>query len=512
MNEKFGKLKEKITLNPIMSFLILIIAVIILSGILSWIGFESNYKVLNENTGEYVNQIVGVTSLFNLSGIKYIFSNTLSNFVSFTPLSSLIIILIGIGIMEKSGFLKTAFSLLTKYMKKNVLTFIVAIIGVFASIAGEIGYVVLIPLAALLYKYGKRNPLLGVITAFAALACGSGISLLLTSVDSTMLSDTLLASHVLDINYKIGTFPFLFIMLIAAVGVAFIVTYISERRTSLKLDKYTYEKEETEITRKDLKGLVISLAGGVLYIIIFIYNIIPGLPLSGALLDNSQALYIDKLFSYNSFFANGFVFIIAFLFIILGLLYGIGAKTIKNNNDFCECLGHSLDSVGRVIVLIFIASILVSVFKKTNIGTVIVAMCSNTINNSSFTGLPLILLLFIIAVISTFVMPSSIAKWKILSGVTIPITMNAGFSPEFIQVIFRFGECMSLALSPVFAYFIIYIAFLENYNQNKKPINLTKAIRYIMPYALIIGGVLLVLLIGWYLIGLPIGAGTFTVL
>ena len=115
---KKKKFKDRITLNPIMTFLILMVVIIVLSGILSFIGLESTYNTYNSSTGEYTSTLVSVFNLFSLSGLKYIFTSTVSNFVAFTPLSMLIIVLIGIGIMEKSGFLKTAFTLVSKYCKK----------------------------------------------------------------------------------------------------------------------------------------------------------------------------------------------------------------------------------------------------------------------------------------------------------------------------------------------------------------------------------------------------------
>ncbi len=513
MNSKLAKLKEKITLNPIMTFLILTLITIIVSGFLSWIGAEANYNKINPNTGEYENIFVSITSLLNLSGMKYIFSNTLSNFINFTPLSSLIIILMGIGIMEKSGFLKTAFTLLTKYMKKYTVTFIISLLGILMSIAGDISFLILIPLSALLFKYGKRNPLLGVITAFVSLTCGMGISIFFTSMDSTLLTQTILGSHILDANYTISVWSFLFIMLFTSVGLAFLITYITEKITITKLEKYDFEDTpEVEISKSDLKGLIFALIAGIIYLLVFAYCVIPGLPLSGALLDHSQALYIDKLFSSESFFSMGFVFIVMILFVVLGLFYGIGAKTIEDNHDFCKFLGHSLDHVGKTIVLIFVVSVFINVFEKTNIGTLITALFANVINTTKFTGIPLIFLLFLVVSISTIFLPSSEARWLILSGVTVPVFMNAGLSPEFSQLIFRFSESFTLGLTPLFAYFIIYLAFLESYNQERKPIHLTKSLKYLLPYNLIIGLALLVLLIGWFLIGLPIGIGSFAVL
>ena len=255
--------------------------------------------------------------------------------------------------------------------------------------------------------------------------------------------------------------------------------------------------------------MLFSISAGVLYLLIFIYNIIPGLPFSGNLLDYTQTFYIDKLFSHDSFFSNGFVFIVTMFFIILGLFYGIGAKTIKNNNDFCEDLTHSLDGTGRTLILIFLGSILINVFKKTNIGPVVVITLTNLLESASLSGIPLIIGLFIITVISTFFVPSSATKWAIISTVAIPAFMNNSLSPEFAQVISRFAECAAVGITPLFAYFTIYIAYLEKYNQDEEPISLFRTLRHQIPFSVATGVILLLLVVGWYLIGLPIGINGF---
>ena len=502
-------IKEKMTLNPIMTFIILMLVIIVLSGILSLIGFESTYNVYNATTGEYTKTMVSVFNLFSLSGLKYIFTSTVSNFVAFTPLSMLIIVLIGIGIMEKSGFLKTAFTLVSKYCKKNTVTFVLVFLSIISSIIGDLGYIIFIPLSALLFLHGRRNPNLGIIASFAGLTCGSGISIFLTSVDSELLKSTLTGASVLDPTYSLNTLCFLFIMLVAVIALSFLITFITEKIVAPRLSKYEFEEleEDVIIGRKELKGLIFAIGAGLLYLIIFIYNIIPGLPFSGNLLDNTQTYYIDKLFSYDSFFSNGFVFIITMLFVIWGLFYGIGAKTIKNNNDMCNYLTHSLDGTGRTLVLIFFASALINIFKKSEIGTVLISSFAGFIETSSFTGLPLIILLFILVALGTIFVPSSTSKYAILAGVSVPVLMNSGISPEFSQVIFRFAECVTTGLTPLMAYFVIYLAFIQKYNQSSKPVSLFKTIKYQLPYSLACGGVLLAIIIIWYFIGLPIGIG-----
>ena len=505
-----SKISEKIKLHPIMTFLILIVVTIILSGILSAFGVETTYKKVNSVTGSYDQILVTVESLFSLSGLKYIFSSTVANFASFTPLSMLVIVLIGIGIMEKSGFLKTSFTALTQRASKKNITFFLVLICILLSIGGDLGYVVMIPLSALLFYYGRRNPMIGIVASFAALTCGTGLSLFITSIDSSLINTTVESASLLDANYSINIYGFVLIMIVAILVLSFVITAITERISIYSIAKYEFkdDKKEFKMGRREIRGLLFALFAGILYLLIFIYNIIPGLPFSGNLLDYSQKLYIDKLFSYNSFFSQGFVFIVTILFVILGLFYGIGARSIKNNYDFCDDLGHSLDDIGKTIVIIFMASVFINVFKKTNMGIVATSLLTNLVAISGFKGIPLIILLFITTALSTLLLPTTISKWPIMSGTMVPLLMNSGISPEMSQIIFRFGECATYGLTPIMAYFVIYLAFLEKYNQDAEPITLFRTIKYQLPYGIISGAVLLVILIIWYIVGLPLGLAT----
>ena len=431
-----NKFKEKFTLNPVLTFLVLILLTIVLSGFLDLIGFEATYNKIDLTTGELIATSESVESLMSLSGIKYIFTSTISNFTAFTPLSSLIIILIGIGIMEKSGFLKTTFTILTKFCKKYTITFWLVLLSMIFSIMGDIGYVVMIPLSALLFTYGRRNPILGIVAVYAALTCGTGLSVFFTSIDSEMLKFTLASARNIDASYTLSTGCFVFIMSIAVIALSLVITYIVEKYSVYRVEKYEYkdDKKELRLGKREYRGLIFSISAGAIYLLIFIYNIIPGLPLSGNLLDYSQNFYIDKLFSYDSFFSNGFVFIVTMFFIILGLFYGIGAKTIKKSNDFCEDLTHSLDGTGGTLIIILLGSILINVFKKSNIGVVITASLANVLSGSSFSGLPLMIGLFIINGISALFLTGSSARWAIISTSMIPMfnqSRSRGFVPLF---------------------------------------------------------------------------------
>ncbi len=500
--------KQKIKLSPIMTFILLTVITIVVSGILAFFNVQGEYSTINPVTNELTNNVVQVNSLFSGSGLKYIVTNAVSDFVNFSPLSMLIIILIGLGILEKTGFIKAFFTIITKNAKKNSLTFVLILISILFSIVGNIGFVIMLPIGALLFKYGRRNPLGGIIASFAAMSFGYGINILLSSYDSTLLDLTINAARLLEGNYTINLFFSVIIMSVVVIAMAYLFTSITEKNIMPKLGRYEFEEEEIQITNRELRGLIVGIGAGLLYILIVTYMIIPGLPLSGALLDNNGVHYIDMLFGENSLFNKGFVFIVTMLFFIMGLIYGIITKTIKNNKDVSESLAHSLDGIGSILVLIFFASLFISVFNNTNIGTVLTASLSTLIGKLNFTGVGLIIVLLLIVMLANLLCPSITLKWKILSGITVPLFMNASISPEFTQIIYSLGTSITTGFTPLFAYFVIYIAFMEKYNKDEM-ITLFGSLRYMIPYGIATFVICFVVLIGWYITGIPLGVQSF---
>lgn len=508
--------ENKFKLSPTMTFIVLTGITIVLSGILAFFNLQVDYNTVNTVTGGFDSNVIEVTSLFSLAGLKFIVTNAVSGFVSFAPLSMLIITLIGIGIMEKTGFSKTFFTLITQRFGKNTVTFWLIFISIFFSLVGDLGYVVMLPMGALLFKYGKRNPLGGIIAAFAAMSFGYGVNIFMSVTDSNLLSITLNSAKILDTNYTISPFFSVGIMTTAMIVMTFVMTYITEKIIMPRLPKTNVqnsdvenkeEQEEYKPTNRELRGLIIGIGAGLIYVLIVIYMIIPGLPFSGALLENSGTYYIERLFGETSLFNEGFVFIVTMLFVIIGFFYGIVVKNIKNNKDVTDGFNYSLDKIGNILVLIFFASLFISVFKKTEIGAVFAGLFSNLLSSLEIGGLPLILMLFFGALVINLIYPNPTLKWAML-GVSVPVFINASLSPEYAQIVYTAGSSVTNGITPLLAYFVIYIAYLEKYNTSEdKVITLFGSMKYMLPYSFAVLAIWFVLIIGWYITGMPLGIG-----
>lgn len=505
--------KKKFRLHPALVFLILTLAVMIFSSIGSILNLEASYYVVNEVTGDLTTQTVNIHNLFNRTGLQYLISNMFNNFVSFAPLGNLIIGLIGVGVGYKSGFLNSLFRIIGEKVPRRVLTFIVVLLGVIFSMFYEVGYVLLIPLAAILFMNLKRHPSAGICAAFAGITFGYGGNVIINRLDSMLTTYSSKAVGILDSSYSVNIYGNIIFTIVCTIFISYVGMFITERFIIPKLGKYYFDEEETslevEISKKERKGVAISLLATLLVGIILIYCIIKGLPFSGLFLDLSQNRYVDMLFGEGSYFYQGSVVIFTFLLIFSSLIYGIRVKSINNNRDLVDGMSYYLKDVASLLVLMFFASQFCLIFKETNIGLFIVASLSELLNGMQLSGLSLVVITFLVVALSTFFVPMASTKWAMLSPVIVPMFMQSSMTPEFAEVVFRAGDACVKGITPIFSYFVILIGFLHIYDKKKNDIiTITDAMSLMIPYTIAFVLLYFVIMLAFYIIGIPIGFGT----
>ena len=223
--------------------------------------------------------------------------------------------------------------------------------------------------------------------------------------------------------------------------------------------------------------------------------------------------YVDQLFGVNSYFQDGFTYMTALFFIITGIAYGIGSKSIKSDEDLIEKLGEKLSMIGYLLVIIFFASQFIAIFKESNIGTVIVATLTNILKSLPLSGIVLIIFSIFIIAISNLFVTTSVSKWAIISPVLVPMMMQLNISPQFAQFIFRASESMTNAVTPLLAYFVVYIGYLNIYNKEKDKVYTIKdGIKIMKPYLIGLTLTWIAIILLWYILGLPLGPGTYPTL
>ena len=481
-NRRKLKLK-KFYFHPITVYLILTFLLLILSAILSAFQMQATYSTISPTTNELETTLVSVENMLNFDGMKYIFSNAMTNFLSFAPLGMLLLTLFGLSIAKSTGFLDTLCKRVLIKIDKKILTFIVVFLATISSLINDVGYVILIPISAMLFLLNNRNPYLGIIAAFAGVSFGYGVSIFVGSMEVNLIPDTTTAARLIDASAHISLTSNLFIIIAFSIILSIVGTIIIEKIIAPRLGKYKekdelskteelvitdakeLEQQKIEKERKEKRGLKAAIITAIVVIILFIYSIIPNLPYSGMLLDMEEDTYLGQLFGTNSYFQDGFTYMIALLFTLVGIAYGIGAKSIKNDKDIINGCKETFVPIGEMLMLIFVVSQFTSVFRETNIGTVIASWCASAVGNIGFTGLPLIIFAIIMIGIANLFVPTASAKWEIFAPVMVPVFMQSNLSAPFAQFILRVGTSITAGITPLLACFVIYIGYLNIYNR-----------------------------------------------
>lgn len=503
------KKKKKILFGPVITILIMTFVIMIASLIMSKLQIQGEITTI-EN-GYLASSLTIVNNIFTLDGLKFLFGNVLSNFQTFEPLVILVVALIGVSIGESSGLFDVIFKPLKKLNNKTMIA-ITLLLGIISSIIGDYNYLILIPLVGVIYSIIDKNAYLGILTLFIGMTAGYGIGIIYNDLDYVMGNSTQIsASLEVDKNYTYSMFSNIYIMLASTIILTIIGTTLIDKFIVPKLPKYKKQEREELIYSK--KGLYFSNLIFIILLAVIVYMIIPGLPNSGLLLDKNSSEYINMLFGDASPFKNGFVYIVSVVLMLCGFVYGKISGNIKNTSEYSLGLSKSFANVGFVFVLMFFTSQMISILDWTNIGPVIVSSLTNLLASLPFSGIILIVVFFIIVIIMSFVMPSTLDKWVLLSPLVVPLFMRANITPDFTLFIYKVADGIGKCFSPLFVYFLIMLAFLEKYNTDDEyKVTVFGTIKSALPVYLLMGGLLLLIIICWYLVGLPSGIGTYPTL
>lgn len=491
--DKFLNLVEKVgnaLPHPATLFALFALAIVVISGIVSAFHLE----VTHPATGEVIKPV----SLLNVEGLHRILVTMVTNFTSFAPLGTVLVAMLGIGVAESSGLIGSGLRLLVLKAPQRLLTFVIVFAGILSNTASEIGYVLLVPLAAIIFLAVGRHPLAGLAAAFAGVSGGYSANLLLGTIDPLLAGLSEEAAHIIDPDYLVNAACNYYFMFISTFIIAGVGTWVTEKIVEPRLGKYegATEKEELKpLSNDEKRGLLFALIASIGMSIVIIIGLVPE---AGFLRDAKTG---DIL---HSPFMKG---IVAFIFMgaaVMGVAYGIGAKTFKNDADIMNGMGKSIQSLGVYMVLVFFAAQFVAYFNWTNIGLIIAIEGAELLKSSGLGPIPLMLAFILVSAFINLFMGSASAKWAIMAPVFIPMFMLLGYSPEFVQVTYRIGDSTTNIISPMMSYFALIVAFVEKYDSKA---GIGTVIATMLPYTFFFLIAWIILLIIWMLLGLPVGPG-----
>lgn len=489
-----NKLPQPVTLFAILMGVVLV---------LSWI--FGGVTVLKPGTGGSTGleeQFITVQNLLTKEGFQRIFTSMVDVFASFPPLGLVLVVMLGIGVAEHTGMIAVALKVFVSKVPKYLITFSIVVAGMVSSVAADAGYVVLIPMGAAIFMGMGRHPLAGIAAAFAGVSGGFGANFLPTGLDPMIAAFTEPAANLIDPNYTVNPLSNWYLMAASVPLVGLAGTWVTEKIIIPRLGPYRakegleIEQHSNDVSRREKKALLWSLISVLVMIVLVVVAIVP----ENGLLRGE----VDPLTGSASFtpFYNSLVPIMFLIFFVGGLVYGIAAKTIRNDKDVSDMTAKSMSTMGLYIVIAFVAAQFVAYFNWSNLGSVLAVKGSEGLNAIGFTGTPLLVAFILIASLVNLVMGSASAKWALLAPIFVPMLMLMGYSPETTQAAYRIGDSYSNILTPLLPYFPLVIVFAQKYVKN---VGIGTLISLMLPYSIAFMVVRIPMFVAWIWMNLPLG-------
>jgi aminobenzoyl-glutamate transport protein len=441
------------------------------------------------------------TSLLTPDGLFWAISSMVDNFMAFPPLGVVLVGMLGIGIAERTGLIAALLKGFMLLVPGMLLTPSMVFIGIMSSMTMDAGYVVLPPLAALLYKAVGRSPLAGIAAVFAGVSAGFNANLFITGLDPMLAGFATTGGQVIDPNYEMNPacnwwFMIASTFVMTLTGWA-VTSFFVERRLHSKppedggpVPPQHIDMTEHRLTSTDVRGLYAALGAFVLALgSLLVMIFVPGGPLNGQ----------GELFPR---WVEAIVPMIFITFIIPGVAFGIAVGNVKNDKDVAKLLIDSMASMAPIIVLAFFAAQFIEYFRYSGLDRMLAMAGGQALGQAEMPAWLLIVVFILLTICFNLFIGSMSAKYAMFAPIFIPMFMLVGISPELTQAAYRIGDSVSNIITPLNAYLVIILVFMQKYVPKG---GMGTLIATMLPYTIVFTIVWTLLLMVWMQLGIPLG-------
>lgn len=461
------------------------------SAVISWL----NITAVNPSNGE----VIHVKNLLSVEGIQWILPNVIKNFSGFTPLGSILALVIGAGLAERVGLLQSLMYKMASKVNARYASYMVIFIAFFSHISSDAALVVMPPLGALIFLAVGRHPVAGLLAAIAGVGCGFTANLLIVTTDVLLSGLSTEAAKAINPAVQVSVIDNWYFMAASVILLTIVGAILTDKFVEPRLPVYRGERNEEmkKLTPEQNRGLMASGIAALVFIGLVALLVVP----EAAPLRNPKTGGIIP-----SPFIQGIVPLIILFFFVISVPYGMVTKQIRSASDVPDLLVDPMKSMAGFIVMVFPLSQFVAFFNWSNMGKFMAIGLTDVLENLGMTGIPAFLgLIFLSALLCMFIASGS-AIWSILAPIFVPMFMLLGFHPAFAQIVFRVADSSVIPLAPMSPFVPLFLGFLQRYNKEAK---LGTYYSLVLPYPIVFFVVWLLMLVGWYLLGLPIGPGVY---
>lgn len=476
--------------HPAVLFVGLTVGVLLLSAAADWAGLSALHPVKKE--------ALAPLNLLSVAGLHMTMTDMVKNFTGFAPLGTVLVAMLGFSLAEKSGLIATLLRLLVLKSPRALLVPAVLFAGVLSHTAGDVGYVLLIPLAAMTFHSAGLNPLAGLAVCFAGVSGGFAANILLSTADPLLSGITQEAARIIDPRYGVSPVVNWYFMSTSSLLIVGVGTLVANKVTIPFLGAYKGAAERKgldHLTPEERRGL--KWAGAVLAALVLL-ALAGTVPADGFLRDPKHP---DLL---HSPLLKGVVAVIFLVGASTGLAFGAGARTFKGSVDAVNAMQDAMVTMAPYLVLVFFASQFIALFNFSNLGLILAVHGSEFLKGLGLGTVPLMIGFILLTCVLDILIGSASAKWALMAPVFVPMFMLTGTAPELTQAAYRVGDSVINIVSPLMAYFPLILSFANKYDPKAK---VGTVLALMVPYSLWFLVSWSALLFVWVTLELPLGPG-----
>lgn len=452
-----------------------------------------------------VEETIEVESLLSIDGIRFFFSSIVNNVATFGVIAVILVAMAGVGVAEASGLMAALIRKLVAVAPRQLIAFILIFIGVLSSVATDAGYLILIPLAASAFLVVGKHPIAGVAASFAGVSAIFAVNILIAPTDAMLTEIT---------NEAIGTAgePISitsnwYFASASSVLMALVALFVTRRQIEPRLGTYDpsegdpawvggSDEVDGEEAAAEARGLRFAFWAALATVaVILVATLPPGAPLrdpvTGDIIGTTP-------------FMSSLIFIITLIFLVCGVAYGAGAKTMTSRNQVIEAVAKTFAGLSGLILMLVMIAQFIAFFNYTNIPRVAAIELAGLLEAAGFPALPLLVGFIVVIFLLNLIIPGVVPKWAIFAPVFIPIFIRLDVAPQTLLAAYRIGDGPNNVLTPLMVYLPFILTVTQRY---KKDAGLGTVVAMMLPYTIWIFLAWIALFVVWFLLGLPLGPG-----
>ncbi len=478
--------------DPAVLFVLALGITWVLSALLASVSFTE----IDPRSGQPIevkNQLTG-------AALAVFLSTMVKTFTDFPPLGVVLVALLGVGVAEHVGLVSASLKAILNLTPKKLLTPMIILVGIMSHTAADAGYVLVIPLAGVIFYAAGRHPLAGIGAAFAGVSGGFSANFIPSGIDPLLQGFTQAAAQIIAPGREVNPLCNWWFTAASSVLVILLGWFITDRIVEPRLKAVPIDGDVADLQTVDAlrpeekKGLLysalcVALMLGLLAAV--------SIPENSPLRDPSGAIS-----SHAAPIMRAIVPLIFFLFLVPGIVYGVFAGTVKGHKDVVAGMAKAMSTMGYYIVLAFFAALFTEAFKQSNLGALLALKGAAALQAMKVPGAVTVVSIIGLTATVNLAIGSASAKWALLGPIFVPMLMQLGISPELTQAAYRVGDSTTNIITPLMPYFPLVVVYSQRYY---KATGIGTLVSLMLPYSItfIVGWSVFLLL--YWATGIPLG-------